>query len=87
MGDTYADAAFALPIGGVQLVKTQYGYHVLRVTEKKKEGLATLEEVKEELTDYLRRQKSQEALDTLVRQLREKAKVEILLSLDDVIKS
>jgi parvulin-like peptidyl-prolyl isomerase len=42
----YADAAFSLPIGTVALVRTQAGYHVIKVVDRKKEGLFTLEEIK-----------------------------------------
>ena len=75
----YAEAAFALPVGGVQLVKTQYGYHIIKVTEKKKEGLSTIEEVKEQLTAFLKNQKVQADLTKLVNQLRNEAKIDILI--------
>ncbi len=75
----YAEAAFSLPVGSVKLVKTEFGYHIIKVTDKKKEGLATLEEVKQELTDFLKNQKAQAELDKLVNQLRDSAKIEILI--------
>lgn len=75
----YAEAAFSLPIGGVQIIKTQYGYHILKVTEKKKEGLSTLQEVKDQLTEFLKNQKSEAELTKLVNQLRDQGKVEILI--------
>jgi peptidyl-prolyl cis-trans isomerase C len=75
----YAEAAFSLPVGGVKLVKTQYGYHIIKVTDKKKEGLAALEEVKPDLTEFLKNQKAQAELNKLLKELREKAKIEILI--------
>jgi parvulin-like peptidyl-prolyl isomerase len=75
----YAEAAFSLPVGSLKLIKTDFGYHILKVTDKKKEGLATLEEVKQELTDFLKNQKAQEELTKLVNQLRDSAKIEILI--------
>lgn len=75
----YAEAAFSLPVGGVKLVKSQFGYHVLKVTEKKREGVSTLEEVKEGLTDFLKREKAQAELNKLVNQLRNEGKIEILI--------
>ena len=75
----YAEVAFSLPIGGMQIVKTQYGYHVVKVTEKKKEGLSTLAEVKDQLTEFLKNQKSEAELTKLVNQLRDQGKVEILI--------
>ena len=79
MAPEYAEAAFSLPVGSVKLIKTQFGYHIIKVTDKKKEGLATLEEVKQELTDFLKNQKAQTELTKLVNQLRDNAKIEILI--------
>jgi peptidyl-prolyl cis-trans isomerase C len=75
----YSDAAFSLPVGGMKVIKTQYGYHVIKVTEKKKEGVSALEEVKDQLTEFLKNQKSQAELTKLVNQLRNQAKIEILI--------
>jgi peptidyl-prolyl cis-trans isomerase C len=75
----YSDAAFSLPVGGMKVIKTQYGYHVIKVTEKKKEGVSSLEEVKAQLTEFLKNQKSQAELAKLVNELRNQAKIEILI--------
>jgi peptidyl-prolyl cis-trans isomerase C len=75
----YAEAAFSLPVGSVKLIKTQFGYHIIKVTDKKKEGLATLEEVKSELTDFLKNEKAQTELNKLVNELRNTAKIDILI--------
>jgi peptidyl-prolyl cis-trans isomerase C len=75
----YADAAFSLPVGGLKVVKSQFGYHVIKVTEKKKEGVSTLEEVKEGLTEFLKNQKAQAELSKLVNELRNQAKIDILI--------
>lgn len=75
----FADAIFAMTIGDIRLVKSRYGYHVVKVTEKKKEGLATLEDVKAELTEALKNEKAQTELTKLVNQLRDQAKVEVLI--------
>ena len=75
----YADAAFSLPVGGMKLVKTQYGYHIIKVTDKKKEGVSTLEEMKPQLGEFLKSEKSRVELEKLVNQLRDQAKIEILI--------
>jgi peptidyl-prolyl cis-trans isomerase C len=80
LASEYAEAAFSLPVGGVKLVKTRYGYHIIKVTEKKSAGLATLDEVKDQLTEFLKNQKAQADLTKLVNQLRDKAKIEILIA-------
>jgi peptidyl-prolyl cis-trans isomerase C len=75
----YGEAAFSLPVGSMKLIKTQYGYHVLKVTDKKAEGLSTLEEAKDQLTQFLKNEKSQSETTRLINQLRDQAKVEILI--------
>ncbi len=75
----YANAIFSMPVGSVKLVKSSFGYHIIKVTDKKKEGLSTLDEVKDQLTAFLKDQKGQEELTKLVNQLRDQAKVEILI--------
>jgi len=49
------------------------------VTDKKKEGLSTLEEVRQQLTEFLKNEKNQADLAKLVSQLRDQAKIEILI--------
>lgn len=69
----FADAAFKLAPGQVSdPVKTQFGWHVLRVEEKRTKPVPTFEEMKEQIDQYLTRKAQQ---DTIVK-LREAAKVE-----------
>jgi parvulin-like peptidyl-prolyl isomerase len=75
----FADEIFAMTIGEIRLVKSRYGYHVVKMMEKKKEGLATLEDVKAELTDGLKNEKAQVELTKLINQLKDQAKVEVLI--------
>jgi peptidyl-prolyl cis-trans isomerase C len=75
----YSEAAFSLPVGGMKVVKSQYGYHVIKVTEKKKEGLSTLDEIRQDLTEFLKNEKGQTDLAKIVNQLRDQAKIEILI--------
>lgn len=81
----YAEAAFSLPLGAVSLVKTQYDYQIIKVIDKKKEGLFTLEEVKPQLKEHMENQKYQEELNKLVKQLREEANIEILISAGELL--
>jgi parvulin-like peptidyl-prolyl isomerase len=71
--------AFALSVGGTKIIKTSAGYHILKVTEKKKEGLYTLDEVKGQLSDFLKKDKIQTELTKLVNGLRNEAKIEFLI--------
>ncbi|NLV31894.1 MAG: hypothetical protein GXY47_12155 [Acidobacteria bacterium] len=80
LNSKYADVAFALGVGEYGLAETPSGYHVIKVTDKKAEGVATLEEATPQLTEMLRSQKEQAELEKLIQQLREGAKIEILIS-------
>jgi peptidyl-prolyl cis-trans isomerase D len=46
----FSDTSFALPVGGLsQPVKTQFGFHLIRVEERKQEGVRPLAEVRNEI--------------------------------------
>ncbi|MCY1641218.1 peptidylprolyl isomerase [Methylorubrum sp. SL192] len=69
----FADAAFKMTPGQVSdPVKTQFGWHVLRVEEKRTKPVPAFDEMKEQIDQYLTRKAQQ---DTIVK-LREAAKVE-----------
>lgn len=77
---TYESAAWSMTIGQTSgVIRSRFGYHIIKVTEKKKAGVATLEEAREELTEFLKTQKRNAELDKLVRDLREKANITVLL--------
>ena len=76
----FANAVFSMSAGDIRLVKSRYGYHVVKLTDKKKEGVAQLDEVRDELTTVMKREKAQVELANLVSQLQEEAKIEILIS-------
>lgn len=75
----FGEAAFSLPVGGTTIIKSQYGYHIIKVTGKKEEGLYTLEEIREQLRTLLVNQKTQIEQTKLINQLREEANIEILI--------
>ena len=84
----YEAAAFALPVGGISdVVRTQFGYHIIKVMDKKKEGLSTLDEVRSELTDFLKQQETDADLETLVKDLRTQAKIDIFITLHSATSS
>lgn len=76
----FADAAFAQEIGTVgKPVKTQFGWHVIKVTDKRAAGEVPFPEVKEQITAYLKNSGRREAEQGVIKKLRESAKVETFL--------
>ena len=64
----FASAAFAQESGTVSAtpVKTKFGFHVIKVTDKKPAGTATFEEAKNQIGEFLRTQKQRQFLKSLV---------------------
>jgi len=68
----FEDAAFSMEIGQVsEPVKSEYGYHIIKVTDKKEAQEATLENSKDEIKDILRNQKVNELYPTWITEMQE----------------
>ncbi len=75
-----AAAAFKLKIGEVSPpVRTQFGFHVIKLTDHRDARVATYDESKEQIIDFLRETKRRQAVTDLLTTLRANAKVDILL--------
>jgi peptidyl-prolyl cis-trans isomerase C len=70
----FADVAFKLKKGEYtkEPVKTQFGWHVIKVEDKRTSAPPSFDEAKEELTDSVAR----DVINDKVKELRDKAKVE-----------
>ena len=70
------DAAFALDIGEISgVIETQFGYHILKVEEKRAASTMSFEEAKEPLEQMLRENKAGEKVSKLLAELNEAATV------------
>ena len=73
----FAEAAFSEKVGDVSdPVRTQFGWHVIKVTDKKPAGTLPYDEVKAQLITYLKSKKQEDAAQELLKSLRDSAKIE-----------
>jgi parvulin-like peptidyl-prolyl isomerase len=77
----FADAAFKLKKGEISAapVRSQFGFHVIKVTDRKEGKKQPFEEAKVKITSYLTGQKKETAARDVVASLKEKAKIDIKL--------
>jgi peptidyl-prolyl cis-trans isomerase C len=69
----FADAAFALKPGEVSSpVKSQFGWHVIKLEERRQKAVPTFDQVKPQIANYLTRKSQQD----LILKLRAEAKIE-----------
>ena len=68
MDQTFAAAAFAIEKPGqiTKPVKTQFGYHIIKLIEKTAEEITPLEEVKDNIVRYLSAEKAQTGLNKML---------------------
>ena len=75
----FEEVAFVLPIGEVsEPVKTQFGYHLIKVVDKKEDSIKVFEEVKDEALKQLLGQRQEQKYLDLIKELKNKYTVEIL---------
>jgi peptidyl-prolyl cis-trans isomerase C len=80
MVPSFETAAFALPPGGVsEVVESEFGYHIIKVQEKRPARTVPLVEVSEQIEGYLKDQERQQRTEGFVESLKAKSKVDILM--------
>jgi len=73
----FEEVAFSLKPGELSnIVETKFGYHVIKVKDKKPQGTIPYEDAKEMITEKLKREKVQQEVERYVAKLKGEAKVE-----------
>ncbi len=76
----FANAAFAQNLNDISApVKTQFGWHVIKVTDKKAAGTVPFDEVDDQITSYLKTMRQREAVQKVMKDLKASAKVQTFL--------
>ena len=75
----FSKAAFALRPNSLSgIVQTQFGYHIIFVTDRMAAGQEPFEKVKNEIKGYLTNQKQLQLVDNLVESMKKTAKIEFV---------
>lgn len=75
----FAEAAFSTKPGKLSdIVKTQFGYHIIKVVDRKEEGITPLDEIKPHIKRYLAGKEKMEAFAKLMDEARQTAKITYL---------
>ncbi len=78
MVPAFEKAAFSLNVGQVSdIVTTDYGYHLIKVEEKKASTAMTFDDIKDDLKDYLYQKRGAKRFEEYVKNLRAKADIKI----------
>jgi len=80
MVPAFDEAVFALKTGETSgIVETEYGYHLVRLEERKDAGMVPEKEAAPQITEYLRSQKTEAAVEALLKELRKASTIERLM--------
>lgn len=77
MVPAFEKATFALKVGEISdVVETQFGYHIIKLTEKQEASADKFEDVKGKIIEFMKREKVQKGLTDFIEQLKKTAKID-----------
>ena len=80
MVPAFDQAVFALKPGEIsEVVTTEFGYHIIKLTEKKVGSTVPFEQVKPQIVEYLSNQKKQQRVDSFIDDAKKRARIEVLV--------
>jgi parvulin-like peptidyl-prolyl isomerase len=82
MAAAFEEAAFALQAGEISgPVETAFGVHIMHLEERQESYLLPLDEIRDQLREHIRNEKSEQAVNNEIEQLRAEANIDILIAL------
>jgi peptidyl-prolyl cis-trans isomerase C len=80
MTPAFEATVFRLKAGEISgVVETPFGFHIIKMHERRAPHTATLAEVSGQIKQFLEQQRREEKLETFIEQVREKSKIDILV--------
>lgn len=80
MVPAFDKVAFSLKPGEISdVVTTEFGYHIIKVAERKPASVVAYDEVKPRIVEYLSNQKKQARGQAFIEEAKKKAKIEVLV--------
>jgi peptidyl-prolyl cis-trans isomerase C len=80
MVPAFSQVAFSLKPGEISdVVTTEFGYHIIKVTDKKAATTVPYEQASKQIVEFLSRQKKQERAGQFVDEVRKRARIEVLV--------
>jgi peptidyl-prolyl cis-trans isomerase C len=76
----FDEAVFKLQPGEVsEVVTTQFGYHIIKLAERKDGSTVPFDQVKDRVVEFLSNQKKQQRAEAFIEEVKKKAKIEVLV--------